>query len=213
MSVENNEKKKTYAGMTRRTLCLGIGGAAVSLGLGALKPLTAEALVRPPGGQDEDQLLGACIRCEKCVEACPRGVVSLAHIEDGLINMRTPVMNCKDDYCNWCVDENNGKPLCEKTCPTGALRLVSGAERESTILGIAEINHDWCLAWRLKGCRFCVDNCPYEAMYLDENMIPHVIEEKCNGCGRCYTVCVSMQDASAVAGMTDRAIVVKPRRR
>ena len=52
--------------------------------------------------------------------------------------------------------------------------------------------------------------CPYEAIYLDDNRMPHVIPDRCNGCGLCYTVCVSMQDASLVEGMSDRAIVVKP---
>ena len=33
----DNKQDKTYAGMTRRTLCLGAGGAAVMLGLGGLK--------------------------------------------------------------------------------------------------------------------------------------------------------------------------------
>lgn len=211
--LEEDERKRTYGGMTRRSLCIGVGGAVAAFGLGTLKPLAANAVVRPPGGQEEDRLLAGCIRCEKCAETCPRGVISLTHIEDGLINMRTPVMDYHYDYCDWCVEENEGVPLCEHVCPTDALRLDSASTAANTILGIAQINEDWCLAYRLKGCRFCADNCPYGAMYLDENLMPHVIDDRCNGCGLCYTVCVSLQDASAVAGMTDRAIVVKPVKR
>ena len=50
----DNKQEKTYAGMTRRTLCLGAGGAAVMLGLGGLKYAGSQPLVRPPGGQDEE---------------------------------------------------------------------------------------------------------------------------------------------------------------
>ncbi|ACV23289.1 4Fe-4S dicluster domain-containing protein [Slackia heliotrinireducens] len=209
-NTQQEEKERTYAGMSRRTLLIGAGGAAVALGLGTLKPLAANAVVRPPGGQDEDLMLGACIRCEKCIEACPRRVIAPTHVEDGFINLRTPTMDYALDYCDWCTEENDGVPLCVAACPTQALKLPADATPENTILGIAEINKDWCLAYRFKGCRFCYDACPYEAMEMDENNIPHVIEDKCNGCGLCYTVCVSMQDASVVAGMTDRAIVVKP---
>ena len=202
--------EKTYAGMSRRTLCLGIGGAAVALGLGVLKPVGAEAVVRPPGGQDESRLLGACIRCSKCIEACPRHVIAPTHIEAGFLNMRTPTMRFANDYCDWCKEDNDGVPKCVEVCPTGALALPEGATPENTILGIAEINTSWCLAYRFKGCKFCFDACPYEAIYLDDNRMPHVIPDRCNGCGLCYTVCVSMQDASLVEGMSDRAIVVKP---
>ena len=94
------EKQAKTGGMTRRTLCLGIGGAAVMLGLGGLKLANPQAIIRPPGGQDEDRLISACIRCEKCYEICPRDVIRPAHIEDGILNMRTPTFDFSDNYCD-----------------------------------------------------------------------------------------------------------------
>ena len=95
-------------------------------------------------------------------------------------------------------------------CPTEALSLPEGATAESTIIGKAVIREDWCLAYKLTGCRFCYDACPYEAMELDENNRPVVIEDKCNGCGACESVCVSLQNGSISEGATARAIVVHP---
>ncbi len=92
-----NKQERTYAGMTRRTLCLGAGGAAVMLGLGGLKYAGSQSLVRPPGGQDEERLISACIRCEKCYEICPRDVIAPAHIEDGVleVSVRDNGIGCK----------------------------------------------------------------------------------------------------------------------
>ncbi|MDR3315881.1 MAG: 4Fe-4S dicluster domain-containing protein [Coriobacteriales bacterium] len=205
---ENEEK--TYAGMTRRTVVLGAGGTLAMLGLGGLRFIGQTPLIRPPGGQDEDQLLSACIHCEKCYEICPRNVIAPAHIEDGILNMRTPTLDFDDDYCDWCKEVNDGDPLCVKVCPTQALQLPEGATAEKTILGIAEINTEWCLAYKLIGCRFCYDACPYEAMELDANNRPLVLNDVCNGCGACESVCVSLQNGSIAEGADERAIIVRP---
>ena len=208
-SSSSSDTERSYAGVTRRTLCLGVGGAAVMLGLGGLKYAGMQSIVRPPGGQDEDHLIATCIRCQKCIEICPEGVVSLAHVEDGLLNMCTPTMDFHDGYCDWCAEANGGTPLCVEICPTDALKLSEGANEHNTIIGKAVLNEDECLAFRLIGCRFCYDACPYEAIELDENNRPYVIYDSCNGCGACESVCVSLQNGSISAGATERAIVIR----
>lgn len=209
-------KQAKTGGMTRRTLCLGIGGAAVMLGLGGLKVANPQAIIRPPGGQDEDRLISACIRCEKCYEACPRHVIKPAKIEDGLLGMRSPQLDFSADYCDFCAEENGGVPLCVASCPTEALQLPAGADAHNTIIGLAEIDRKTCLAFRDTGCHFCFDACRdagYDAIQLDGNGYsprPYVIEDKCVGCGACESVCVSLQQGSIVVGATERAIVVRP---
>ena len=185
-----------------------LGGTAALLGLGAVRYAGSAPLVRPPGGQDEEALVSACIRCEKCYEVCPRGVIAPAHLEDGILNMRTPVMNFDANWCDWCTEENGGEPLCVASCPTEALKV--GSTPETGVLGVAELNQDLCLAYRLIGCRFCYDACQFEAMELDENNRPYVIADACNGCGACESVCVSLQNGSISAGATERAIIVRP---
>lgn len=43
--------------LTRRTLCIGVGATVAMAGLGALRYVGSEPLVRPPGGQDEENLV------------------------------------------------------------------------------------------------------------------------------------------------------------
>ncbi|MCF7803372.1 MAG: RnfABCDGE type electron transport complex subunit B [Candidatus Marinimicrobia bacterium] len=56
-----------------------------------------------------------------------------------------------------------------------AANLMSGGEKlcEYGCLGFGE----------------CVDSCPFDAMYMDDNGLPVVIEEKCTGCGNCVEAC------------------------
>ena len=202
--------------VSRRSLLIGAGGTAALLGLGALRYAGHNPLVRPPGGQDESHLVSACIRCEKCYEACPRGVIVPAHVEDGLLGMRSPALSFDDGWCDFCAQENGGVPLCVATCPTEALTLPEGAVAQSTVLGLAVIDEAQCLAFRDTGCRYCYDACVeagFDAIELSTegaNPQPHVIEDKCVGCGACESVCVSLKAGSIASGATKRAVVVRP---
>ena len=196
-------------GVTRRALCIGTGATAVMLGLGALRYVGHNPIPRPPGGQDEMHLVATCIRCQRCYEACPRHVIVPAHIEDGILGMRSPALDFDSNYCDFCTEENGGEPLCVKCCPTGALTLDEGATAETTLLGLAVLDRTTCLAYRETGCRECYDACPYEAIEIDGDNRPSVIADRCNGCGACEAACVSLSAGSIVTGATERAIVVR----
>ena len=197
--------------MTRRDLCLGVGGAVALLALGGVRFAEASPVVRPPGGQDEDRVLAACIHCEKCYEICPHHVIAPAHVEDGVAGMRTPTMDFSRDWCTFCDEENDGHPLCVQVCPTRALELGEGARAKDTLIGLARIDEQSCLAFRATRCRICVDACPYDALELDEDDQPLVIEDLCNGCGACQSVCVSLKAGSMGSDVKRRAIHVDPR--
>ncbi len=40
-------------------------------------------------------------------------------------------------------------------------------------------------------CGTCAENCPEEAITLDDNQNPKIDKEKCNGCGTCAENCPS----------------------
>lgn len=199
MSLEKNT--------TRRTFVIGAAGTCVLLGLGATRFIPTNELLRPPGAQDEDTLITGCIRCGKCREVCPQNAIGVAHIEDGFLNARTPLMDFKSGWCNFCEDVEGG-PRCAQVCPTHAIPQL--ASTESVILGKAELNRNWCLAARGMGCHECVDHCPYDAMEIGSDSVPVVRFDACNGCGACEFHCISMSSGALIDGASDRAILVKP---
>ena len=198
-------------GMTRRTFAIGAAGVAAMFGLGGAKLVGADPICRPPGAQDETAFLASCIHCEKCREVCPQHAIKPARIESGILSLRTPEMDFKRGWCDFCEGTPEGIPLCAQACPTNALQLPEGLPSQNVVLGTAVIKADWCLATSDMGCRDCVDACPYEAMGISESGIPYVIEERCNGCGACEYSCISMKSGSIAPGATDRAIVVVPK--
>ena len=84
----------------RELLCAAAGAAALFAGGGVLRAWAGPSgsgssaqLLRPPGGQDENRLLGACVRCGRCRSVCPAQCIAVAHVEDGLVNARTPKLD------------------------------------------------------------------------------------------------------------------------
>ena len=218
--------------MTRRTFVIGAGSAVALFGLGSLRYVGSTPVVRPPGGQDEDALIGACVHCYRCVEACPYKLIVPSKIENGVFGMRTPRLEFSDNYpgqldamkfCDFCAQANGGVPLCAQACPSGALDLDSAVQTGNVVLGVAKVDTNLCLAYRGAHCTFCHDACVkargedalaihFRDFVKDADksaLLPVVDADKCNGCGACESVCVSVQAGSTRDAKT-RAIVVKP---
>lgn len=139
----------------------------------------------PPGAHDRDSFWALCIRCDRCRSACPRNVIGVANIEDGLLNMRLPKMEYRLGYCDGC----DGEYRCIRACQTGALSAFDPARDK---IGMAVIDEDNCQLYTYShGCsKQCMDYCPAEgALYLDDENLLHVNEEICWGCGICEYVC------------------------
>ena len=135
--------RRAFLGFTAATAALaGVGASAIAFaGEGGL--------LRPPGGQDEGALVAACVKCDRCRSACPTNVVGVAHVEDGLLQARTPVLDFHKGYCDFC-----GK--CQTACPTGAL---GSFDPQRDKLGVAVVQKDRCIAY-FEGCVECENVCP-----------------------------------------------------
>ena len=156
------------------------------------------SFLRPPGALDEERFLERCIRCQRCIQVCPKRVIFPLSFAEGIKRMNTPAVTFKKSYCNSCLK-------CSQVCPTGALLPVTEATLD---IGVAVIIEKDCVAWDWVGCTVCVDECPEKAIYLDEHKRPVIEPEKCSGCGICELKCPSTSIRKSAAG---KGILVKPR--
>jgi ferredoxin-type protein NapG len=190
--VKPKPETRKKESISRRGLfaCTGAIAAMFAIG-GASYAFNGKGeLLRPPGGQDESHLLGACIKCDRCRSACPNMAVDIAHIEDGFLQARTPIMSFHKGYCDFC--EGKAEPLCVANCPTGA--LVSGFDPKQDKIGVAEVDPDECLLYRGAAGRCskeCVASCIWNALSWSETDGLVVDTDACNGCGRCEYHCPS----------------------
>lgn len=180
-----------------------VGAALVTLGGVGMATGSAEAaFVRPPGASGNASLVSACNRCDKCVQACPYGIVSPVPLAQGLATYGTPELVFRNGSCDFCMK-------CTEACPTGALAFGGARERDC---GVAVVVRDACVAWDWSGCTVCHDRCPVEgAITLDERNRPVVHPEYCDGCGLCEQVCPSASLRSYNATVYERGIVVVSR--
>ena len=184
------------------------------LGGGVRATASGAELLRPPRGYDQQALLGACIRCDRCRSACPQGCIALGTLEQGWLNVDTPIMNFARGFCDFCESDPAG-PRCVRVCAAGAL----GAVRESTATiasGNAATTASYYIGCAVVDaeprvhCQKCVPVCAYSAIDWDDaTQLPLVDKAVCNGCGACEFACPS-DSFGYYGGVSHRAIYVVP---
>ena len=141
-----------------------------------------------------------CLRCDRCRSVCHTGVIGVGGFAEGLLVMRTPVMNFHGGFCDYCRK-------CAEVCPTGAIRAF---DPETEKIGLAHVT-ETCIALRTAACTACEEACPYDAITLDAQNRPVVDPGLCNGCGKCEQVCPSASLRAYDASVEDKGIVVVSR--
>jgi MauM/NapG family ferredoxin protein len=145
--------------------------------------------LRPPGAKKGREFNALCIRCYRCVSACPYKSLAPAGWSAGR-EVGVPVVVARDVPCYLCME-------CPPVCPTGALDPIR--DKRAVRMGLAVVDEETCYAFQGILCRTCVDKCPFpdDAIYLDAMLMPRVTD-KCVGCGICEKVCPSQKVAIRV---------------
>lgn len=181
------------------TMATAITGAALA-GIEPIARRSPEHLIRPPGATLTD-FESLCVRCGECVRVCPTQGLQPSLLEGGWQNIMTPHLVARLGYCVYnCT-------ACIQSCPSGAIPKITLDEKHAAPMGLASINRDRCLPWAFNtSCVVCEEMCPMpdKAVVLvqgkgqgqglgqtgnAELLKPHVIREKCIGCGVCEFHC------------------------
>jgi polyferredoxin len=144
--------------------------------------------VFPPGAMNLKRFKNKCTGCMLCAQRCPSKIIipSIGSFDGTPI---LPVLNFKDNYClEECV-------ACSQVCPTGALREIRVEEKSTTKMASLKLDLATCqiVAEGLE-CAICAEICPLQAIEMkkipdQKYPIPVVIQNLCNGCGKCQFRC------------------------
>ncbi len=183
-------------------------GAGVAYGIAARfgwrRPHHHPKLIRPPGAtvreptgvlrrMSEAAFRALCVRCGRCMRACPTGGLQPAIHQTEFDGLYTPVLIPQVGFC-----EQNCN-ACGEVCPSGALQPFTIAEKADIRIGSVEIDTTdtaICLAWQrgddYRLCLICAEHCPYNAIdtpIIDGQRRPVVNPGRCVGCGECEHYC------------------------
>lgn len=164
---------------------------------GGLPPL------RPPGALDESEFLSRCIRCLRCVDACPNNAILSLDDGFGRHTLMTPAIKARRQACMLCSRIDTDYLKCTEACPSGALQLVRRDPleiRKMVAMGTAEIDLALCYSYNSWTCGACYRACPFpgKAMTLGLWERPSVHAESCIGCGLCERACIRYPQAIRV---------------
>ena len=196
--VPNRSRREFLTGTARAACSISLVGLMLGLYAEGSKARPANAL-RPPGARaDDEEFLGACVRCGLCVRACPYDCLGLAELGEA-VAPGTPYFVAEEVPCYMCPDIP-----CVKACPTGALdpELTDITDAR---MGVARVvGTDRCLNYIFNHrCLSCTTICPVrgKAITLEKEVwmkpdgteqlrfIPTVHDEHCTGCGKCEKNC------------------------
>jgi ferredoxin-type protein NapG len=163
---------------------------------------SAPDLLRPPGARDGPDFAALCIKCGRCVQACPYDTLSLAPAGERA-PIGTPFFRAREVPCYMCPDIP-----CKAACPTGALDPDLEAI-EAARMGLAVIDRENCLSWQGLRCEICYRECPVTGKAITTEIhprglskhgvfVPLVHSDHCTGCGICEKACPTEEAAIRV---------------
>jgi MauM/NapG family ferredoxin protein len=161
------------------------------------------APIRPPGALPENDFVSTCIRCMRCVDACPNQCIkSMASSAGGTI-AGTPYIKPREQACMLCSRAAGDYLRCTEVCPSGALQPILknvDAIRGKVRMGVAKIDFNLCYSYNNYTCGTCVYACPLQGTAIRAGLWerPVVSEAACIGCGLCERACIRYPQAIRV---------------
>lgn len=158
------------------------------------------APLRPPGAVSESEFLGRCIRCLRCVEACPNNAIISLDDSFGRHRQNTPAIKARRQSCMLCNKIDGEYLKCTESCPSGALQPVRRdpeSIRREVKMGVAQIDRALCYSYNSWSCGACYRACPFpeQAMSIGLWERPEVNPDVCVGCGSCERACIRYPQA------------------
>lgn len=74
-------------------------------------------LLRPPGAHGEKDFASRCVKCGKCMEACPYIAIKPARDDAGAA-VGTPMIDARAQACRLCEDFPASRPVQRTRCAT-----------------------------------------------------------------------------------------------
>ena len=180
-----------------------VAGCGVFAGIFGAGDRSTAAPLRPPGALAEDEFTARCIRCMRCVEACPNNAILPLDDSFGRHRRNTPAIKARRQACMLCNRIEGDYLKCTQACPSGALQPIRNDPeeiRQKVSMGTAEIDLDLCYSYNSWTCGACASACPFEGTALTLGMWerPEVNPEACIGCGLCERSCIRYPQAIRV---------------
>lgn len=189
----------------KNAVATGAGAVGCAGAAGLLGPSDSQAAgpLRPPGALAESEFLSRCIRCLRCVEACPNNAIITLDDSFGRHRQSTPAIKARRQACMLCNRIDGEYLKCTEACPSGALQPIRRDAEvicEQVKMGVAEIDTALCYSYNSWSCGACFRACPFpgRAMTLGLWERPEVNADVCVGCGSCERACIRYPQAIRV---------------